>query len=368
MGCQKFAILLAVLLSLPLGARAVSLDGVLIYAVDDFGNPVGFDWDAEKLGSGLWRWETQIRGQWGGLGILSGLPPESLRSAPLNGDDFAVSIPLVDHENDFTLVGATGGGNDDYQRIAVNLFFDGIVEYPSISVLVPGDSPVGGGAPAPNRSNVILNLESGDTLRMTAETAYTDGSVTVSVSAASFRRYPSLDVDIVAPHSLVSDGTKDWVGVLRLVVEAANAREAPVLRGPVQPATGVNIGGEVRVGPDRSGGPQYGGGYGASELKGMDVTKRGAELDVLTGTPGVEDASQAASPSAAPTAAPTTPAAILSTPSPAATVAPTSGKQGTPTAASTPVPSAPTAPASPSVARTDAAARAAVTPSPAAHP
>ena len=370
MGFRSVIILLAVLLSLPLGARAVSLDGVLIYATDDFGNPIGFDWETETMGQGLWRWETLVaRTQWHGLGILNDLPPDSLRGVPMNDADFTVSIPLADGVNDFTLVGATGGGNDDYQRLAVNLFFDAILDHPSISVLVPGDSPLSGGPPAPNRSDRIMTLSLDEPLRMTPQATYSDGTVSVSVIAASFRRYPDLDVAIVAPQSLVSDGTRNWVGVLRLAVEAADTQAMPVLRGPVRPAAPVNAGGEVRIGPDTMAGPQYAGGHGANALPGTDVLREAESgVPALADTSAAGDALQTASPSAVPTAASTTPAAAVSTPSPAASIAQTSGRQGTPATPGTPVPSTRIAPASPSVARTVTAAYAAVTPSPAAQP
>ena len=363
-----FAILLVGLLSLPVAAQAASLDGVLIYSTDDFGNPIGFDWDIEKMGHGLWRWETQVVGPWGGLGILNGLPPDSLRGVPINADDFTISIPLVDGENDFTLVGATGGGNDDYQRLAVNLFFDGILEYPSISVLVPGDSPLSGGPPTLNRSDVILTLSSADPLRMTPEATYSDGTVTVSVRAASFRRDPSLEVAMVAPHSLVSNGTNNWVGILSLFVETSDAANAPPVQGPARPVSGVNVGGGVYVGPDISRGPQYDAGQAVREMAGAQVPKREPDAQVPSGTVGAEIAQPITSPSEAPTAAATTPAAVTSSPGPQTTAAPTEGRRGTPTAAGTPVPSAPTAQASPSSARTGTTPHAETTPSPALSP
>ena len=352
--------------SLSISAQAVSLDGILIYSTDDFGNPIGFDWDTEKMGHGLWRWETQTVGPWGGLGVLSGLPPDSLRDAPINAADFTISIPLVEGQNDFTIVGATGGGNDDYQRQAVNLFFDGIFEYPSISVLVPGDSPLSGGPPTLNRSDVILTLSSAEPLRTTPETTYSDGTVTVSVSAASFRRDPSLDVSIVASHSLIADGTNNWIGVLRLAVQASDSPSAP-LQGPSRPVSGINVGGGIHVGPDLSGGPQNASGQGVSNAVGAQVPKREAEPDApaLVETPDAENTQPIASPSEAPTAVSTTPAGGTSSPSPQVTVAPTDGKHGTPTAAASSVPTAPTAQASPSSARTGTAPHLQITPSPA---
>lgn len=363
---SAFATLLVGLLSLPVAAHAASLDGVLIYSTDDFGNPIGFDWDTEEMGHGLWRWETQVVGPWGGLGVLSGLPPDSLLDAPINAADFTVSMPLVDGENDFTLVGATGGGNDDYQRLAVNLFFDGILEYPSISVLVPAESPLSGGPPTLNRSDVILSLSSVEPLRMTPEGTYGDGTVTVSVSAASFRRDPALDVAIVAAHSLVADGTNNWIGVLRLFVEETAATNVAPRQGPGRPVSGVNVGGGVYVGPDISRGPQY----GERPAAGDQVPTRDREPDAQTPTDalGAENAPPFASPSAASTAAPTTPAEVTSSPGPQVTAAPTEGKRGTPTAAGTPIPSAPTAQASPSGAQTRTARHSETTPSPGASP
>ena len=371
---RMFGLLLIALVSCPIVAGAVSLDGIVVYSTDDFGNPIGFDWDADKMGHGLWRWDTQISGSWGGLGVLDGLPPDSFRKTPMNGDDFSISLSLIEGENDFTIVGATGGGNDDYQRIAVNLFFDGVVEYPSISILVPADSPLSGGQPTSNRSDLVLTLGLVEPLRMPVATTYSDDSDTVSVLAASFRRHPDVDVSIVGSHSLVGDGTMNWVGVLRLFVERIDSPSAPILRGPMGFSGRVTTGGEARVGPDLSGGPRYGAGPAAGDSNATQAARPHAaptapepqEPQTPIETPSASEAEQTASPSVPSTAAPTTSA--VATRSPAVTAASPVKSQGTPTPAGTPVSSTPGVHASPSAARTGTAAAALVTPSPVEPP
>ena len=57
----------------------------------------------------------------------------------LPGADVIVEIPLHDGENDFTLVGQPGitTAVDLYERYAINLYFDRVLDYPGIAVLYP---------------------------------------------------------------------------------------------------------------------------------------------------------------------------------------------------------------------------------------
>jgi hypothetical protein len=196
------------------------ISGLLIYSTDDFGNPNRFDSEREVfVPDQLWR--TRLGDFRYGLGILRGLPPDSVSGPLLNAPDFSAQIPLLEGENDFTLVGEprplTAG--DQYARFALNMYFDGSLDKPGISVLFPRHASRGGSIPDLNRSDLLYSL-SLDQLTATAETSYTNGSQTVSVTTVSFLppQESGFDVDLVSAHAPVASGSSDWVGTLRIDV------------------------------------------------------------------------------------------------------------------------------------------------------
>ena len=231
-------------LALPVTARAVSLSGIVLYAADDFGNPNGVKTILNnELDAQLWL--TAPNGNWYVLGVWTGLPPDALRVAPLNNPrDFSVEYPLTEGENDFTLLGQPGPltRGDDYLRYAVNLYFDGNLDQPGISVLFPRNSPPDGSPPSVNKANpgniYSLSLQSLNIDPQTL-TAYDDGVDRVTVSAASFLPPETfgVDFDLVSPHQLApspvgSDNAADYIGVLKIMVEADATGDSGPARGP----------------------------------------------------------------------------------------------------------------------------------------
>ncbi len=215
------ATLTAVLLTSPALTRAVSLSGILLYSTDDFGNPSGWDETTESFAhKQLWR--TRVGGIWHALGVFAGLPPESLGRRPLNAPDFTLELPLYDGENVFTLLGeptaVTAG--DDFLRFALNLYLDGVTEYPGISVLFSRDGPPSGELPAPNPSGYLFALSLEPMAQGTSSWVYEDGTVRVSVSGVSFLSSETvLPVDLMSPHAVAPSGHHDWFGVLTIRVE-----------------------------------------------------------------------------------------------------------------------------------------------------
>lgn len=250
------ALLIVSLLFLPAAAPALSISGIMIYSTDDFGNPSGWDDVTQQYVHGqLWR--TRLGGIWYGLGLLSGLPLQSLAGLPLNAPDFSVEIPLVEGENDFTLVGEPGPltETDSYERFALNLYFDGMLDHPGISVLFPRRASRGGDPPTPNRSETLYALSLAP-VQVAPETTYSDGTDTVSVTAVTFLPPQSFgaDVDLVSPEAPVANGNSDWIGVLKINVEGPPPAPAPY--APVPPSAFGVMPGRAIVGPDVLGAPQ----------------------------------------------------------------------------------------------------------------
>jgi hypothetical protein len=252
---------LAICLLAPAVVSAASISGIVLYAADDFGNPNGFRTLEGDLQAQLWR--TALGGEWHILGVWAGLPPQSLSVAPLNGPNFMVEIPLTDGENDFTLLGQPGSNtrNDEYERYAINLYFDGIVDRPGISVLFPKLNTPTGSPTSPNRSDKIYSLALNPVNVVPPPTTYDDGVVSVSVTAVSFLAPETygLDVDLVSAQRLAPSGANDpegsdYIGVLKVTVEASLNLGQPIL------GTGAAGGGGLADGiADGGAGARHGG-------------------------------------------------------------------------------------------------------------
>ncbi|MGD0948845.1 MAG: hypothetical protein ABSA52_15645 [Candidatus Binatia bacterium] len=324
------ATLAASCLAVPAAAPAVSISGILVYSTDDFGNPNGWDPVNERYVHGqLWR--TMLAGAWYGLGVLEGLPPQSFAGQPLNAPDFSVEIPLMEGENDFTLLGEPGPltETDQYDRFALNLYFDGMLDSPGISVLFPRNAARAGSPPTLNRSEHMYALSLAE-VQAAPQTSYSDGVDTVAVSAVSFLPPQSIraDVDMVSPEAPLPNGSSDWVGVLKLMVEGSSGG-VPLASAPA--AFGVQPG-QALVGPDMLGTPQ---GNTVSQDLGMrgQATPGWAEA-ASTGTP-VQDPTGASALTA-------TPERTGTSPVPAGTATPVAPRTGSPTTARniTPTPQA----------------------------
>jgi hypothetical protein len=329
------ATLAASCLALPAAAPAVSISGILVYSTDDFGNPNGWDPVNERYVHGqLWR--TILAGRWYGLGVLEGLPPLSFAGQPLNAPDFSLEFPLMEGENDFTLMGEPGPltETDQYDRFALNVYFDGMLDRPGISVLFPRNAARAGSPPTLNRSEHIYALSLTE-VKAAPQISYSDGADTVTVSAVSFLPPQSIraDVDMVSPDATVPNGDSDWVGVLKLMVEGPSAGVAsggvPLAPGPE--AFGVHPG-QALVGPDMLGAPQ-------GNTMSQDLGMRGQA------TPGSAEVASMSTPKPDPTEA----SALTATPGrtgtstvPAGTATPVAARTGSPTTArnTTPTPQA----------------------------
>jgi hypothetical protein len=324
------AALIASWLAVPAAVSAVSISGILVYSTDDFGNPNGWDPVHEHYVHGqLWR--TMLAGNWYGLGVLEGLPPQSFAGPPLNAADFSLEMPLMEGENDFTLMGEPGPltETDQYDRFALNIYFDGVLDRPGISVLFPRNAARTGSPPTPNRSEHIYALSLAE-VKVLPQTAYSDGVDTVSVSAVSFLPPQSIraDVDMVSPNVPLPNGGSDWVGVLKLMVEGPSGG-VPV--APAPGAFGVQPGQAV-VGPDMSGVPQ-------GNTISQDLGTRGQAA------PGPVEAASMGTPEPDQTAASAltgTPERTGTSPVPVGTATPVTPGTGSPTAARdiTPTPQA----------------------------
>ena len=320
------AMLVVSVLLVPVGVPAVSLSGVMIYSTDDFGNPNGWDEVNQQYVHGqLWR--TQLGGIWYGLGVLSGLPFQSLATPPLNAPDFSLEVPLFEGENDFTLVGEPGPltETDRYDRFALSLYFDGVLDRPGISVLFPRRASRRGDAPTPNRSDNIYALSLAP-VSVAPETSYSNGADTVSVIAVTFLPPHSfgVDVDLVAPEAPMPNDNSDWIGILKLNVEGPSFAAAPNV--PPAPAAFGVAPGRAIVGPDLLGAPP-------PRNPGLDQT-------VPAGDPG-----EAAMASAQSEGETSTPQATVASPAPAGTTtarpaetpgSPTPARQLTPATPGTP--------------------------------
>ena len=236
------------LLALDAGSvAAATLTGVVVYSADGRGMPTGFNARSATIDGGQ-LWHTLPSARWHGLGVLRGLPPESLSTPLLNGGDFGIQIPLEAGDHDFTLVGEPGPLTEDdgYDLWALNLFLDGVAGRPAISVLFPPGAYRYGVPVRPNRAEVTIALPVVPVSGVPQD-VYDDGTTKVTVHAVSFLPpHRFVDVDLVSSTAPVpsSDGQSDWVGVLRIAVETTAS----------EPATrGGSVGAPRAIGPEAFG-------------------------------------------------------------------------------------------------------------------
>jgi hypothetical protein len=217
------------LLTLASPVRAVSISGILLYSTDDFGNPNGYEnWASDQFQAQAWRTLSGPNMELYGLGVASGLPPESINEPFLNFPDFSVEVPLDEGENYFTFFAEPGPltATDDYQRFLVNLYFDGNVEEPGVTVLFPRFAEPDGSPVTEARPNddkwFGLNLQKATT---PPNTYYDDGLHRVSVLRASLLspERANISVDRVDSHALTAGDDGDWVGVLVVSVEPSES-------------------------------------------------------------------------------------------------------------------------------------------------
>jgi len=252
---------LAAWLISPAPVSAASISGIVLYSTDDFGTPNGYNTiDKNEVQAQLWR--TTIGGEYYVLGVWTGLPPQAFAAPPLNAPDAMVEIPLADGENDFTLVGQPGPqtATDEYERFAINLYFDGALDHPGISVLFPKNNSPSGSPTSPNRSDRIYSLALNQ-VNAPPQTTYDDGVVSVSIMGVSFLAPEAYgaDVDLVSPQRLVPSGASDpngsdYIGVLKVMVgpssnPTGDSGLAPGAQGAGIIPNGVAPGGAIR-GPD----------------------------------------------------------------------------------------------------------------------
>ena len=361
----------ASVLGAPLVARAASLSGILLYMSDfrGFPNAIGPTADNPDFPHAD-RWRTLvIRGDpTFGLAVFSGLPPESLQGAPLNGLDFSIELPLVDGDNEFTLVAEPGVvfSGEEHDAFVLNLYFDGVLERPGISVLLPSNPAPYGSPVTPNRHDFLYPLSFVGKIEARAAITYEDGVVRVSVTGVSFLDKDQFipDLNLVDRYALRRGGEADALGVLRLSVEPAPSGAGPVVGpGPqgfgVLPGGGSTTSGGGFLGRDTGiGNPgMVGHGSGAPNVTGdyeLPRPNAGAPNAPGAGQPfwraaapptPLDDTEPSVTPLQSPTpeqtltpAGTTTLASRTATPSPGAhgTTSPTVGSQGTPSAAVTP--------------------------------
>jgi hypothetical protein len=354
---RRFAFaLVAVLLAVAPPAPAVTLSGAMVYAAHDFGEPNAWDLVTETFKHGqLWR--TALGGDWYGLGILPGLPPDNSDEPLANGPDFRIQIPLGQGENDFTILGEPSvlTRTDEYERFVINLYFDGVLDHPGISVLFPRYGSRGGDAPAPDRYDTVYGLSVAP-VQLKPEMSYSDGTDTVSVLAVSFLPPEKfgMDYDKVSAHVPVPSymdkttggagadgwGGIDYIGVLKINVEGPSVGPSGVPGVAAPGAFGV-VPGSAAVGSDLGGYRPVPGGL--PQQPGVDggtrpvpdssgTARRGDQL--ATGNTPSADATPESGQT--PTPAETSAAAVL-TPSPRSTAptltSRTAAPQGTPTPA-----------------------------------
>ncbi len=230
-----FALLLLLAAAVP--ASAVSISGIMVYSADDFGSPSGFDTFDRPEAPQMHMWRTYALGIWHSLAVYEGLPPQSLtgRARPLNAGNFSVDIPLIDGENYFTIVGEPGPitATDTYQRFVVNLYFDGGLNAPGVSVLFPRYGSEGGSPTDANRSQYIYSFDVGLVQQRSPGVddsgydVYDDGFERVSVTGASFLPEDRfMSIDLVAGQRFGASGVSDFVGSLVVLVEPSEGGPA----------------------------------------------------------------------------------------------------------------------------------------------
>lgn len=254
-------------------AAAVSLSGILLYSTDDFGNPNGYQtFNAGTFEAQTWRTLVRSGQIWYGLGVASGLPPKSIEARLLNFPDFSVDVALDEGENYFTFFAEPGPNTagDEFERFAINLYFDGDTEKPAITVLFPryGDpdgSPVS--AARPNDDQIYsLGLQK---VPVQPQDFYDDGVYRVSVLRASLLdpQRANVSTDRVSNNAPTPGGDdSDWVGTLTISVEptenfGAGGGGAPVGSGSSGGGNRGALGGNAQPRPGSAGylPPQVGG-------------------------------------------------------------------------------------------------------------
>jgi len=297
----------------PANLLALSLSGILLFSADDFGNPSGWDEQAETF---VHRqvWVTRRLGNIHSLAVLNGLPPDSLAGGVLNAPDFTVEIPLVEGENNFTIVGgpSPSTAGDPYDGFVLNLYFDSILDQPGLTVVFPREAALGGSPPSPNRSGLIydFNLELAE--QGTARAVYEDAGLHVTVAVAAFLPSAAFEeVDRIGPYALGPDGQPDWVGIIKILVEVPTD-DAPLTGG------------------------RYGGEQGAPVLVAPILTVRvGPDLHALAPGAAASDVPPPAQTSQAPVAAESSPTGALTPTVQPTTKSPSPGPRSTATPART---------------------------------
>lgn len=250
-------------------ASAASISGIMVYSADDFGTPNGFETFDRPEAPQMHMWRTWSAGIWHGLAVYEGLPPQSLtgRARPLNAGNFSVDIPLIEGENFFTIVGEPGPitATDSYDGFVVNLYFDGGLNNPGISVLFPRYGAEEGAPVRANRSpyiysfDVTLAQQRSPGIDDTGLDVYDDGIDRVTVTAASFLpedRFVS--IDLIGGQTFGKSGTSDFVGSLVVLVEPSEGGPGvDSVGGGRGGVGGTGSGGRPRT--SVTGGPRVGG-------------------------------------------------------------------------------------------------------------
>ena len=343
------ALALASWLVVPSVASAVSISGIVLYTTNDFGDPNGYLTYDGQLQAQLWR--TMVGGEWHILGVWAGVPPQSLGPPPLNSPDAMVEIPLIEGENDFTLLGQPGSNTrvDEYDRFCINLYFDGMLDHPGISVLFPKNNTPAGSPTTPNRSERIYSLGLTQ-VQVAPQATYDDGVDTVSVPAVSFLAPETFNtnVDLVSAQRLVPSGpsdpnASDFIGVLKVMVQPSASQGGEPVAGVGVPGAGIIPHGIADSGT----------------LHGPDIPIAGAQPRIADTTAGLADRGAAVTDGHGAKGSDVVMAAGSAEPTAAAAETTTPG--GTPTPAKTPSPHATTGTVSPTVGvgatRTPAASR-----------
>jgi len=317
----RVAALSAALVTFSLAAHAVTLNGILIYATDQIGTPSGFDWTTGQIHGGQ-MWRTEAAPQFG-IGVLSDLPPQSFRHELLNADNFQINVPLPEGDNDFTLLVQWGPGSELDTNFVINLFFDGVLDYPGISALFPHQNSLSAPPPARNGSEIFLTFDV-TALQSPTDPTYDDGTDTVSIREVHFLPPDTFGgVDLISQHATKPGDGNDLIAVLRLVVEPSERQPAGAadLGGFRGFSGSVTFGPTARVGPDVSGGmpaAEYGN-LASNSGSGVEVrgTEQATEADGQTTSPSPSTAGKSTTPATTNPTLDATP--VQTTPTPNAT-------------------------------------------------